>query len=193
MINQVESDLWELYDAGETIVIPVNLKMICGRGLAAQWKDRFPNHAKAARSPDIVFKFIDGMTKILSLSGENFIIPIYSKNNVHFFLHYGMLATDRIIFFPTKKNWHEKSDLILVEAGMKRLSYIAKFDKERKIFLPKIACGFGERNWEREILPIVKKYYENNIIIVVPPASVYSKYKTSFRSSIRNDKATRKY
>lgn len=192
MINQIEADLWELYEAGETIVIPVNFRMICGRGLASQWKSKFPEHAKIARDQSIVLKFIDAFNKNIPFNEEEALVSIYSKNNVRFALCCGLLTTNHIIFFPTKKDWYEKSDLALVEKGMEKLSYIAKyFYKPNKIFLPRIACGFGERDWESEILPIVQKYYEDNMIIVVPPASVYSKYKTSFKRSIRNDKAAK--
>lgn len=83
----------------------------------------------------------------------------------------------KLILFPVKYKWKNPADLDLVENSLKSIEHWNELTA-----LPQIGCGFGERNWETEIYPLVKKYLskKDNFTLVIMSESVRSKYSKSF-------------
>jgi len=82
-----------------------------------------------------------------------------------------------LILFPVKYRWKEPADLKLIE---KSLETISNFEEPTAI--PQIGCGFGERDWVKEIEPLMEKYLgrKSNFLLVIMPDSVKTKYPKSF-------------
>lgn len=154
-MTKVQFDLW---DCQGFKVIPVNVHMICGRGVAAQWK--------SLRVKDYN-----------SLKGKKI-------TNV--------IVVNDCILFPVKIHWYEKANLKLIKRSMEELAKFAEENSESTIYLPQVGSGFGERDWETEVKPIVEQYWRNNMMLVVPPTEVYQKYKKSFAPSVRKDRRFQK-
>lgn len=72
----------------------------------------------------------------------------------------------RIIAFPTKFDWKKDSDLVLIESGLKELKFWIL--NEYKIVSPRLGCGLGGLNWERDVKPLVEKYFgdDDNFVVV---------------------------
>ena len=118
----------------ESIVNPVNCVGVMGRGLALQFKNKFPNMYN-----DYVEKCRNNLVKIG--------IPyIFEENGV------------KIVNFPTKTHWKNKSELGYIRQGLLYLKYHYKEMGIKSIAIPKIGCGCGGLNWEmvkKEIIRIL--------------------------------------
>ena len=69
-----------------------------------------------------------------------------------------------VICFPTKHDWRESSKLEWIEKGCKELSCL---DLDGPIYLPRLGCGLGGLNWEREVRPVVDSLLEGDRFILV--------------------------
>ncbi len=67
----------------------------------------------------------------------------------------------RITCLPTKNNWWEKSDIGLIESGVKYLSKQCI----SKTYLPYPGCGNGGLN-RKDVKPILEKYLDDRFVIV---------------------------
>lgn len=118
----------------EAIVNPVNCVGVMGKGLALQFKNKFPNMYK-----DYVEKCRNNQVKIGTLY-------VFKENGV------------KIINFPTKMHWKNKSELGYIRQGLLYLKYRYKEMGIKSIAIPKIGCGCGGLNWEmvkKEIIGIL--------------------------------------
>jgi O-acetyl-ADP-ribose deacetylase (regulator of RNase III) len=126
------------------IVNPVNLEGVMGKGLALEFKKRFPNnfinYKKACKSKELIF-------------GE---LYFFNENE------------KLICNFPTKTVWREQSNLILIDIGLEKLkNKIISFNIQ-SVTIPKLGCGLGGLEWTtvRElILNRLKNVYCDIIII----------------------------
>lgn len=87
-----------------------------------------------------------------------------SGNHVYQFGHFG----DKILFsFPTKNNWRENSSLKLIEQSCQELSSLwvneVKLNplKRPKVCLSKVGCLNGGLDYEKQVRPILQKYFAN--------------------------------
>lgn len=150
-MKEIVGNLWDLrdkncynrYDAA--IVIPTNGsrnrsgEAVMGKGLAYDAKKTFP--------------------KLPLLLGER--LRFYG-NIPHVFAYL------RLITFPTKHLWYENGSLQLIEKSLELLVSCVKLSGYKRIYLPRLGCGNGNRNWENEIRPImIKCLGTNNVFVVV--------------------------
>jgi hypothetical protein len=139
-------NIWNAWNKGFCIVIPTNGfvkkngECVMGRGLALQAKERFPDLPK----------------RLGHRIGE-------FGNVVFIFREY------RLLTFPVKhKKWWEKADLKLIEKSAKELQEIFKYNLcgiPTPVYLPKVGCGNGKRNWT-DVKPILEKYLDDRFIVV---------------------------
>lgn len=125
MIKFVSDDIFKT--TAEAIVNTVNTEGIMGKGLALQFKKRFPEnfkaYEKACKAGDVVI-------------GKMFISPS------------GMLVGPKIIInFPTKKSWRNKSSIEDIQAGLEALAADIARLKIRSIAIPPLGCGLGGLSW----------------------------------------------
>lgn len=121
----------------EALVNTVNTVGVMGKGIALQFKERFPMnfkiYANACKKGEMqVGKML--VVKENTLNGEKLIIN-----------------------FPTKTEWFKKSQYIYIEDGLKDLAKVIKEYNIKSIAIPPLGCGNGGLKWEK-VKPMMDKY-----------------------------------
>ena len=146
MIQYKQGDL--LKEKVEAIVNAVNCVGVMGKGLALQFKKRFPENYDAYKSA------CDDKKVVI---GKMFIYETNTSTNPKF-----------IINFPTKRHWAELSKLEDIESGLSDLIEVIKVNNIHSMALPRLGCGLGGLKWE-EVQKTMDKYLKElkqlNIII----------------------------
>jgi len=126
MIEFIQGDL--LASNAEAIVNTVNCVGVMGRGIALQFKNRFPDNYKfyetACKRGDVV------PGKVLVYETNSIINPKY------------------IINFPTKRHWRGTSKFEDIENGLIDLVDVIKSKKISSISVPSLGCGLGGLDWK---------------------------------------------
>jgi O-acetyl-ADP-ribose deacetylase (regulator of RNase III) len=141
MIEFTNTDIFK--SSAEALVNPVNCVGAMGKGLALQFKQKYPETFKAYS--DACY---NGEVKIGSMF-------IFNEN--------GKI----IINFPTKKHWSMSSKIEYIVSGLDALISDIKELQIKSISIPKLGCGLGGLDWElvRSILIEKLKYVEIPILI----------------------------
>jgi len=124
MIHFTRGDIFS--QPADAIVNPVNCVGVMGRGLALQFRRRYPDafiayrHACAERRvrPGRVFIFDTGRDR-----------PRW------------------IVHFPTKRHWRDRSAIADIEAGLLDLAAAVTRHGIRSIAIPPLGCGLGGLDW----------------------------------------------
>lgn len=134
----VRGDLWEYHRRGAWAVIPTNTTVrangtaVMGAGLAKQAVERFPELAQRY-----------GQALVTRSERER-------EQPAYFF-------EERLILFPTKRDWKQPSCLKLVKCNLELLAHhVAGW--ESSLAVPLLGCGLGGLDWEREVRPLVERY-----------------------------------
>jgi len=131
MIEYVSGDLLE--SEMQTLVNPVNTVGVMGAGLALQFAKVYPE--------------MIGPYKALCQSGV--LIPgvpwLYKS------------ASKWVYNFPTKKHWHDLSELRFIDWGLARFVRTYEFLGITSIAFPKLGCGLGGLNWN-DVKPVMEAY-----------------------------------
>ncbi len=116
-----------LSEDAEALVNTVNCVGIMGRGIALQFKNRFPEN----------FKAYEAACKRQEVEpGKMFVFAT------------GQLTFPRyIINFPTKRHWRGKSRLEDIEAGLRALANEIRDLNITSIAIPPLGCGLGGLDW----------------------------------------------
>jgi len=122
-------DLFESSD--EAIINAVNCVGVMGKGIALQYKKKFPENYKE-------YKKLCSLSKIYP--GKMFVY----KYEDDFFDN---KRPSFIINFPTKQHWRSKSKIEFVEEGLDDLISVIKEEGIKSISMPAIACGNGGLDW----------------------------------------------
>lgn len=132
-----------------TIVNPVNTVGVMGKGLALEFKNRYPKIMG-----NYVARCKDGSFTIGKLLMFN--------------------APDHdILLFPTKKDWRDPSKIEYIEASLDNLlSSLDKLKKDKNgiitIAFPPVGCGLGGLKWEDVRKPFERRFsLRNDIVITV--------------------------
>lgn len=133
MIHYVSGNIFD--SPAQTLVNPVNTVGVMGKGLALEFRRRYPN-----------------------------MFDEYKNQCRDEWLHVGDLmlwrAKDHFVLnFPTKKHWKDPSSLIYVEAGL--LSFVNKYESYgvSSIAFPKLGCGNGGLDW-KAVKPVMERYLQ---------------------------------
>jgi O-acetyl-ADP-ribose deacetylase (regulator of RNase III) len=119
------------------IVNTVNTVGIMGKGIALQFKERFPMNFKIYA--DLCKK---GQVQI----GRMLVVR---ENYLH--------GEKIIINFPTKTEWYKKSRYNYIEDGLKDLVKVIDEYEIKSIAIPPLGCGNGGLQWEKVRL-LLEKY-----------------------------------
>lgn len=138
-INYKQGNLFA--EAVDALVNPVNTVGVMGKGLALQFKKRYPLnfqlYRKAYQTGELkVGKML--VTKIETETSEP-ILPKY------------------IINFPTKEHWRSKSKIEYIESGLEDLVQTIEDYNISSIALPALGCGWGGLKWEEVKVLIEEK------------------------------------
>ncbi|EAY30457.1 macro domain-containing protein [Microscilla marina] len=129
------------------IVNPVNTVGVMGKGLALEFKKRFPTNYdlyRAACKNDEVH------------TGQMFVTHTDNTPGI-------------IVNFPTKQHWRGKSKLAYVSEGLDDLAKVIAAEKMASIALPPLGCGYGGLAWTEVKRLIEEKLSEvaNDVEVIV--------------------------
>jgi O-acetyl-ADP-ribose deacetylase (regulator of RNase III) len=162
-IEYVKGDIF--CSPAQTIVNTVNSKGVMGKGLALQFKKRYPAMYEEYKKACEQGKLRVGV-----------LLPPYKVNERRWILN-----------FPTKNDWRFKSSLKYIESGL--ICFIEKYKEWgiTSIAFPRLGCQFGGLSW-KDVKPLMARYLENLPDLKV---SVYS-YAPKKRIKRKQRKAKRK-
>ncbi|MBN9391981.1 MAG: macro domain-containing protein [Chloroflexi bacterium] len=151
MVTTVSGDLLE--SKAQTLVNAVNCQGVMGKGIALQFKKRFP-----AMFADYAAQCDRSEVKL----GEPYIFKSASG--------------PWILNFPTKNHWRDRSYLKDIVKG---LEYLLAYYREMGISsmaVPALGCGAGGLEWE-EVGPVLYEYLGKMAI----PVELYAPVETNLR------------
>ncbi len=127
----------------DAIVNTVNCVGVMGKGIALQFKKKWPEN----------FKAYEKACKAGSIRpGSMFVHELGRLAGKPYF----------IINFPTKDHWRGKSELSFIEDGLKDLVRMVREHGIRSIAIPPLGCGNGGLDWsvvkpliEQAFLPLI--------------------------------------
>ncbi len=128
--------------AADALVNPVNCSGYLGKGLALEFKRRFPECVEPYNAACSAGWLRPGRVIFIRL----LVNPVF-KN-----------FQDRpgIILFPTKDNWRQRSKLEWIEEGVTDLVRQYRFWGVSSIAMPQIGCGLGGLDWSA-VKPILER------------------------------------
>lgn len=118
----------DIFDSGAmALVNTVNTEGVMGKGLALQFKKRFPNNFR---------EYVAACKKHEVRLGTMFITSFTDDRYTHY-----------IINFPTKDKWRNKSKLINIQSGLVSLKEDITRLNITSIAIPPLGCGLGGLRW----------------------------------------------
>jgi len=153
MIRYTQGNLLEA--PVEALVNTVNTEGVMGKGIALQFRERFPKNYEAYRSASKRGDVAPGrmfVTRTDELTGPKWIIN-----------------------FPTKKQWRQPSRLEYIIEGASDLARVVQDNQIRSIAVPPLGCGNGGLEWAA-VKPVIESALsglENVDIVVFEPAPGY--------------------
>ena len=136
---KTEGDLLKQTDV-DAIVNTVNCVGVMGKGIALQFKKKWPAN----------FKLYAAACK----AGE-------VRPGKMFLYDAGALATPKMIInFPTKDHWRGKSRIEFIKDGLEDLVRVIKEYDIRSIAIPPLGCGNGGLDWQ-VVEPLIEKALAN--------------------------------
>ena len=157
-MKEIKGSIWDRQWDGCWRAIPINCQinskgvLIMGKGLAKDAKERYP------KLPKEFANLISGQQR-----QHQPIFPILrwlDDENVN------------LMGFPTKWHWKESAGLALIEKGLIFLKglmpYLMSNGEKDKVVAPQLGCGLGGLNWDREVKPLMEKYFgdDDNFVVV---------------------------
>ena len=151
MITFKHGDLFQ--ERAQALVNPVNCVGVMGKGIALQFKEKFPDnfkeYAQACRWNQV-------------RPGRMFVFETYRPQ-----------APQYIINFPTKRHWRDSSRMDDIETGTLTLAQEIKDRRIGSVAIPALGSGLGGLDWKqvREILESGLRELEEVRITIYEPIS----------------------
>lgn len=155
MIKLTHGDL--LKEQVDAIVNTVNCVGIMGKGIALQFKKKWPENFKAYSKACKKGEIKPGKVFVYNLTG------ISEKPQY-------------IVNFPTKNHWREKSKLSYIEEGLNDLKLFIQNNNIKSIAIPPLGCGNGCLEWSTVKIMIENAFssLENIDVHLFEPGSALS-------------------
>lgn len=136
MIELVKGDI--LKADAQALVNTVNCVGVMGRGIALQFKKKFPDNFKVYKKACDIGELKLGSVLVHDM--DQLYNPRY------------------IINFPTKNHWRAKSRIEDIDAGLDALIEEVKGRHIASIAIPPLGCGLGGLNWQ-DVKPLIIKWF----------------------------------
>lgn len=124
--------------SAQTLVNPVNCVGVSGKGLAKEFKKRFP---EAQRGYERTCKWGNlNIGRLLFYSDQSRVV----------------------LFFPTRRHWRDPSEVSFIEAGLETFARVYDEEARDEIFsvaFPALGCGNGGLDWA-DVKPLMTRYLE---------------------------------
>lgn len=127
MIKYTKGNLLEA--PTQALVNTVNTVGVMGKGIALQFKEKFPANRRAYEKACKDGWLKPGKLLVVresTLDGEKIIIN-----------------------FPTKTEWYKKSSYQYIESGLNELLYVINNENISSIAIPPLGCGNGGLHWDK--------------------------------------------
>ena len=152
MITYKQGDL--LACETEAVVNTVNCVGIMGRGIALQFKKKYPEN----------FKYYEVACKRGDVApGKMFVYETH-----------GLVNPRLIINFPTKRHWRDVSRIEDIENGLADLMSVIQQYTIKSIAVPPLGCGLGGLEWN-EVKPLIEsalaQLKDVEVIVFEPPGA----------------------
>lgn len=130
----------------QTLVNTVNRNGVMGKGIALQFKQRYPEMFDEYK--------LACKLKQIHIGGD---IIVYDNMDLY--------KPKKILCFATKEDWWNPSKLEWIERGLKIFVQTYKTFGITSIAWPKLGCTNGKLNWEKQVKPLMIKYLDDLDII----------------------------
>lgn len=130
----------------QTLVNTVNCYGVMGKGIAAQYKQRYPD-----------------MFNEYKLACKNSLL--YRGGDIWVYDYIDMYKPKKILCFATKVQWYYKSQIEWIERGLQLFIKNYKNWNITSIAWPKLGCNNGGLNWKEQVKPLMIKYLNDLDII----------------------------
>jgi len=153
MLNETTGNLFEA--KSEALVNAVNCVGVMGKGIALQFKERFPNNNKV---------YVDACKRKELEPGK--LLAVWDEN-----MHLGKKL---IINFPTKIHWRNPSKYEYIEKGLVALRDLLITRDIKSVAIPPLGSGNGGLDWQK-VRPMIEqslKGLPTNVLIYEPNAAI---------------------
>ena len=130
----------------QTLVNTVNCIGVMGKGIALQYKQRYPD-----------------MFNEYKLACKNSLLE--RGGDIWVYDYVDLYKPRKILCFATKVNWMYKSQVEWIERGLQSFVKNYKSWGITSIAWPKLGCANGKLDWNTEVKPLMIKYL-NDIDII---------------------------
>jgi O-acetyl-ADP-ribose deacetylase (regulator of RNase III) len=118
----------------EVLVNPVNCVRVMGKGLALEFKKRYPE----------MFEDYQHLCKPGGIEiGIVYIHNVKGRNRF-------------IVSFPTKRHWKDSSKVPYIESGLENLALKLATSDVTSIAIPALGCGLGGLDWT-DVEPLIRE------------------------------------
>lgn len=143
----IEIGIGDLLQANvDALVNTVNCVGAGGKGIALQFKNKFPQNFAAYKRACRLGKVIPGQMFIVELN--QLFQPRY------------------IINFPTKRHWKDNSLIEDIISGLQSLVREINLLQIRSIAIPPLGCGNGHLNWD-DVRPLIESAFHKSEVHVL--------------------------
>ena len=157
MINYIVGNIFD--SQATALVNTVNLVGVMGKGVALQFKNRYPNnfkaYVKACKDKEIE------IGKLL----------VYRE--------FSAFEDRYIINFPTKIDWRNSSEYVYIERGLEDLVRVINQYSLKSVAIPPLGAGNGGLNWVRvkQLIEDKLKNVDADIFVYEPNAQIVEQMK----------------
>lgn len=149
MIRYIDNG--DLFDAKvDALVNPVNCKGTMGKGIALEFKKRFPWLDAPYKAACASGKLAPGIPVLMPTELQQSLFPNQKQS---------------VILFPTKNDWRSKSRLEWIDKGLSHLRSHYRQWGLRSIAMPQLGCGLGGLDWNL-VRPLIEKYFRDEPLLV---------------------------
>jgi O-acetyl-ADP-ribose deacetylase (regulator of RNase III) len=129
MTEDAEGSIFDAARFVDALVVPVNCVGVAGKGLALEFKKRYPQNDNLYRSCCRMHAMQIGFV---------FATPSYTPMSG---------PREKILYFPTKAHWRSKSRYVDIERGVADLVRLTQGLDLSSIAIPALGCGLGGLDW----------------------------------------------
>ncbi len=76
-----------------------------------------------------------------------------------------LMRSPLLLAFPVKHHWSEPADLALIEQSAVQLQAVFEL-AGKMIVLPRPGCGNGQRDWDREVKPLIASILDDRFHVI---------------------------
>lgn len=154
----------------EAVVNTVNCVGVMGKGIALQFREKYPENYKAYKNACATGNVVIGKMFV-------------TKN--------GLLTPNYIINFPTKNHWRGKSQIEYIESGLDDLKSVLQKYNIKSVSIPPLGSGNGGLDWDTVKQLIIDKLRDLDIdIVVFEPSKRFNTVAHATRVSLTDFRAT---